>query len=66
MTIDADQAGDVRDKRLRLGLSQQEVAELAGCSIAMVRLLEQGWRPKESPTLERVVEVLEEAERKAR
>ncbi len=44
----------IRERRIRLGLTQQELAELAGCSIAMVRLLDKDYAPENSPTRDRV------------
>jgi transcriptional regulator with XRE-family HTH domain len=35
---------DLRDRRLDAELSQQRLAELAGCSIATVRFVEHGGR----------------------
>ncbi len=37
--------GSIRDRRRTLGLSQQRLAEAAGCSLSMVRLLEAGYVP---------------------
>jgi len=48
----------LRDRRLQAGLSQQKLAQAAGCSIAMVRLLEGGFTPSRSAVLERVLAVL--------
>lgn len=62
-------SNDLRARRRSLRLSQQAVARLAECSIAMVRLLESGYRPdSESAVLARVESVLadhENAERAA-
>ncbi len=49
-------------RRKALGLSQIELAEQAGCSVASVRLFESRARLKDSPTLaeiERVLDALE-------
>ncbi len=49
---------DLSALRRSRGLSQQRVAELAGCSLSMVRQLERGYRPTSGDTLRRVVDVL--------
>jgi transcriptional regulator with XRE-family HTH domain len=48
-------------KRLReaRGLSQQQLAAAADCSLSMVRMLEAGYRPQPSTVLDRVLEVLD-------
>lgn len=51
-------ATDLRLRRDAAGLSQQKLAQLADCSIQMVRLLEQGLRPAQSDVLLRVEQVL--------
>jgi predicted transcriptional regulator len=55
-------ADNIKDRRRRLGLSQQRLAELAGISYAMTRNLEAGLRPSRSPALERVIQTLDELE----
>lgn len=50
---------DLRARRRRLGISQQQLAVAAECSLSMVRLLEGGYAPPRSPTRERVERVLE-------
>jgi transcriptional regulator with XRE-family HTH domain len=57
--------GDVRGRRLAAGLSQQELAKRAHCSLASLRLFDRGYRPPHSETLGRVEAVLDELERKA-
>lgn len=51
-------ATDLREQRLAAGLSQQRVAELAECSVQMVRVLESGMRPTTSAVLSRIEAVL--------
>lgn len=51
----------LRDRRLEAGLSQQKLAHAAGCSIAMVRLLEGGFTPSRSAVLSRIIGVLNES-----
>lgn len=48
-------------KRLReaRGLSQQQLAAAADCSLSMLRMLESGYRPQPSAVLDRVLEVLD-------
>lgn len=55
--------GAFRARRRTLGLSQQRLAELAHCSVSMVRLLEAGYRPShDSAVLSRIATVLETSE----
>jgi predicted transcriptional regulator len=57
-----DQVGDLRARRLELELTQQELAARAQCSIAMVALVEGGYRPARlSAVIERIVTVLNES-----
>jgi transcriptional regulator with XRE-family HTH domain len=49
---------DLKGLRSAAGLSQQRVAELAGCSLAAVALYERGYRPDSSSVLPLIVEVL--------
>lgn len=51
---------DLRQRRLDAGLSQQRLAELARCSVQMVRVLEGGMRPTSSAVLGRIELVLAE------
>lgn len=53
---------DLRQRRLDAGLSQQRLAELARCSVQMVRVLEGGMRPTSSAVLSRIELVLAEHE----
>ena len=49
----------LRAARKAAGLSQQRVAELAGCSVSYVRVLEAGYRPEnDSDVLGRINTVL--------
>src|SRR4051812_40580259 len=48
----------LRAERRAAGLSQQRLAERAGCSISMIRLLEAGYSPEASDVLERVATAL--------
>lgn len=50
-----------RERRAR-GLSQERLAQLAGCSTSMVRLLEAGYEPRSSGVLDRIAHVLETSE----
>jgi predicted transcriptional regulator len=52
----------LRDLRSRRGITQQRLAELAGCSLSMVRVLEGGLLPKRSDVLGRIVSVLNDEE----
>lgn len=48
----------IRDRRRARGISQQRLAELADCSLSMVRVLEAGYEPETSRVLERISAVL--------
>lgn len=54
----------LKERRLATGLSQQRLAELAGCSIATVRLVENGWQAS-AEMLTRIVTALENEEKAA-
>ncbi len=57
----SDIVANLRDHRKAAGLSQQRLAELARCSISMVRLLEADYQPASlSAVLTRIGEVLGE------
>lgn len=47
-------------RRKAAGLSQQQLAHLAGCSIAMVSLLERGYSPDNSDVLQRLEAAIDE------
>lgn len=53
-------SGALRARREAAGLSQQRLAELAGCSIATIGLYEGGYSPARSTVLERVLAVLDD------
>ena len=53
-------AVDIRALRRSAGLSQQRVAELAGCSLAAVALFERGYSPDTSVVLPRIIAALRE------
>jgi predicted transcriptional regulator len=60
MTANASEAPeDLSARRRRLGLSQQQLATAAECSLSTVRLFESGYAPRRSPTRKRVERVLE-------
>jgi transcriptional regulator with XRE-family HTH domain len=54
-----DRSGGLREQRRAAGLSQQRVAELAGCSLTFVRVLEAGYEPVTSNVLPRIEAVLD-------
>ena len=56
----ADLITTVRERRVRLGLSQQALAGLAGCSLATVRTIEAG--PPSLAMAERIVAALRRIE----
>lgn len=51
-------APDLKALRRAAGLSQQRVAERAGCSLSMIRILESGYVPEHSDVLPRVLAAL--------
>lgn len=53
-------ANELRDRRKRAGLSQQALAEIAGCSVSIVRLLESGYDPPRSAVRDRLDALLPE------
>jgi transcriptional regulator with XRE-family HTH domain len=64
-TVLAGPAVEIRELRQARGLSQERVAQLAGCSTSMVRQLERGYVPVGSAVLPRVIRALNEEERPA-
>lgn len=58
-------AEPIGERRRRLGISQQEVARLADCSVARVGQLERGMAAERSAVLDRISAVLERAEAEA-
>jgi transcriptional regulator with XRE-family HTH domain len=58
--------GDLRSRRIAAGLTQQRVADLAGCSISIVGLLERGLTPEHSSVIPRILAVLDGQEIPAR
>lgn len=52
----------IRSRRERLGLTQQELARQAKCSLSLVRMFDGGYAPATSPALKRVLDVLDKAE----
>jgi transcriptional regulator with XRE-family HTH domain len=53
------EGGQLRERRRGAGITQQQLAERAHCSIAIVRLLEGGYQPARSHVLPRILAVLE-------
>lgn len=54
------QPGHIRARRIQEKLSQQRLAELAGCSLSMIRLLEAGYEPADSAVVPRIERVLDD------
>ena len=52
-------AGRVADRRLAMGLSQRELAELCGTTQSAIARLERGGRPPRIDTLLRIADALE-------
>jgi predicted transcriptional regulator len=52
----------IKGRRAELGLTQQELAHRAQCSVAMVRWLEAGAAVEDSKVLARILDVLDGAE----
>ena len=51
-------ANGIREARRHAGLSQQQLAQAAGCSAGYIRLLERGFDPRFSDVVPRVLEAL--------
>lgn len=63
MSVNATAApGGLREQRRAAGLSQQDLAQRAGCSISYVRVLEQGFAPDRSDVLPRILNALNNGE----
>lgn len=52
-------SGGLRAVRKAAGVSQQKLAEMAGCSMSMVKLLESGYQPASSDVVERIRRALD-------
>lgn len=53
-------AASLKERRLAAGMTRQQLAHRAGCSLAMLQMLEQGYRPARSQVLPRVEGALAE------
>lgn len=53
-----DIATDIKKRRIRLGISQQDLAEFAGVGIATVKDIERGKGNPSLQTLQKLLEVL--------
>lgn len=51
-------AADIKKRRMRLGISQQDLAEFAGVGIATVKDIERGKGNPSLQTLQKLLEVL--------
>ena len=60
MAIETNSA--LRERREQLGLTRQQIAAAAGCSLSMVALLESGFTPARSAVRERIEKALGDAE----
>jgi transcriptional regulator with XRE-family HTH domain len=61
MTTNSVMVNQLRDRRERADLTQQELADRAGVSRSMLRLLEQGYEPRRgSDVRTRILRVLDE------
>ncbi|NLA38487.1 MAG: CBS domain-containing protein [Methanomicrobiales archaeon] len=61
--MDIPTPAELREKRIRMGLKQADVARMAGISQSMVARIESGSVDPRVSTLARIVEVLQAAER---
>ena len=52
---------DIKERRLSAGLTQQELAARADCSLAYVTMLERGLSPSRSNVLPRILRALDAA-----
>ena len=57
--IPQDVAAEVRTRRHTAGITQAELAGLADCSLAFIGNVEAGYTPRRSPTLARILKVLD-------
>lgn len=55
-----DTANGLRKRRLAAGLTQQQLANLADCSLTHLQLLERGYTPTRSEVRSRVLALLRE------
>lgn len=60
--VNPDTAGGLRERRLAAGLTQQQLAYLANCSLTHLQLLERGYSPTHSEVRTRVLAALREQE----
>lgn len=58
MTTSTTAGGSVRELRRAAGLTQQELARRASCSVSYVQLLDAGYRPNDGPKLRAVLAIL--------
>lgn len=56
----ADRGASLRDKRTAAGLTIPQLAGLADCSTTGIRQIEEGYRPKRSPLLAHLYDVLDD------
>lgn len=54
----------LQERRRAAGLTQDDLARLAGASRSTVKLLEGGWRPRRSAVRARILRVLDDLERR--
>lgn len=55
----------MRERREALGLTRQQLAQLAGCSLSMLQMLEGGYKPVTGRVMGRIEKALAKAEREA-
>jgi transcriptional regulator with XRE-family HTH domain len=60
--VNPDTAGGLRERRLAAGLTQQQLGNLADCSLTHLQLLERGYSPTHSDVRVRVLAVLRKHE----
>jgi len=56
--VNPDAARGLRERRLAAGLTQQQLANLADCSLTHLQLLERGYKPTRSEVRARVLTTL--------
>jgi transcriptional regulator with XRE-family HTH domain len=54
----ASEANPIRERRLRSGLTQQELATRAGCAYSTIRIIEQGWNAYSPDLASRIARAL--------
>ena len=57
--MSTEPVNSLRERRQRAGISRQQLAALAQCSVSVLQLMETGYSPRRSAVRDRVVRVLD-------